>query len=374
MPKVSIIVPFWGVEKYIAECIESIISQTFRDFELLLIDDCSQDRSREIAESFARKDSRIKIIVHVENLGLGGARNTGLKNAQGEFIWYIDSDDKMYSDNALEKIYSCAKKYNSEVVIFDFKKSIKNQTIYCSSAKEQFIGYLDSRASVERFVISNFEDIHFVWNKFFKKEFLISNQCFFLQKTEFEDTIHLLWLFNSSNIFYLPQPYYFYRIRENSIMRSKKDAQSFKHLCRMAKAYDEYYFANMNSSRNARVLVLAKRLYFLLLAGASARCYIDSSLKEKTLITNMIYESLSASKLYQSMNKHEVNDTFHLFEDKDDFLKLDDAIRRNAKEEAKGIIYKILRNKHGITFKKISNKLKAFARPTKKNVTTRAIG
>lgn len=96
MPKVSVIVPVYGVEKFVADAVESILAQSFEDFELLIIDDCSPDRSIEICESY--DDPRIRIIRHEFNRGLAGARNTGVRNAQGDYLGFLDSDDLWTAD------------------------------------------------------------------------------------------------------------------------------------------------------------------------------------------------------------------------------------------------------------------------------------
>ena len=91
-PEISVIVPVYKVEKYLQQCIDSILVQTFTDFELLLIDDGSPDRCGEICEEYAQKDERIRVF-HQENAGLSCARNTGLMNSSGKYVTYIDSDD-----------------------------------------------------------------------------------------------------------------------------------------------------------------------------------------------------------------------------------------------------------------------------------------
>lgn len=93
-PKISVIVPVYNVEKYLRRCIDSILAQTFTDFELLLIDDGSTDKSGEICDEYAKKDSRVRVF-HKENGGVSSARNLGLDNAQGEWITFVDSDDKL---------------------------------------------------------------------------------------------------------------------------------------------------------------------------------------------------------------------------------------------------------------------------------------
>lgn len=93
MPKFSIVVPVYNVEKYIRQCLESIQNQTFKDFEVLIVDDCGNDNSIKIAEEFAQKDSRFKIFYHEHNRGVSAARNTALDNATGKYIVFIDPDD-----------------------------------------------------------------------------------------------------------------------------------------------------------------------------------------------------------------------------------------------------------------------------------------
>lgn len=91
-PKISVIVPVYNAEKYLHRCIDSILNQTFPDFELLLIDDGSKDQSGEICDEYAKKDSRVKVF-HKENGGVSSARNVGIDNAVGEYICFCDSDD-----------------------------------------------------------------------------------------------------------------------------------------------------------------------------------------------------------------------------------------------------------------------------------------
>ena len=97
MPKISIIVPVYNVEKYLEKCVKSILNQTFTDFELILVDDGTPDSSGVICDQFAEKDERIKVI-HKKNGGLSDARNTGIEVAKGEYIGFVDSDDYIAED------------------------------------------------------------------------------------------------------------------------------------------------------------------------------------------------------------------------------------------------------------------------------------
>lgn len=111
---VSIVLPIYNVEKYLDRCIESVINQTYRNLEILLVDDGSPDDCPQKCEEWAKKDGRIKVI-HKANAGLGYARNTGIENASGEYICFFDSDD--YIDpSTIEKAYNTAQKNNSDMV------------------------------------------------------------------------------------------------------------------------------------------------------------------------------------------------------------------------------------------------------------------
>ena len=103
MPKISVIVPVYKVEKYLDRCVRSVLAQTFRDFELILVDDGSPDSCPQMCDDWAKKDSRIKVI-HQNNQGLSAARNTGIRAASGEYINFIDSDDWV-ADTLLSDLY-----------------------------------------------------------------------------------------------------------------------------------------------------------------------------------------------------------------------------------------------------------------------------
>ena len=119
MPKVSIIVPVYKVEKYIHRCAESILAQTFTDFELILVDDGSPDNSGIICDEYAQKDHRVTVI-HQENCGVSAARNAGLLLATGDFVSFCDADDEL-AENALEVLLAEMEKSHSQMVVGGFK-------------------------------------------------------------------------------------------------------------------------------------------------------------------------------------------------------------------------------------------------------------
>lgn len=116
-PHVSIIIPFYNVEAYFSDCLHSVLTQDFADFEIILVDDASPDGSRSIAESFAASDDRIRIVTHAANAGLGPARNTGVRYARGEYILFLDSDDLLASPEALGRLVQAAQQTGCRVVV-----------------------------------------------------------------------------------------------------------------------------------------------------------------------------------------------------------------------------------------------------------------
>lgn len=116
-PYFSIVMPAYGVEKYIEKAIESIRSQTYRDWEIIVVDDCTPDRSGQIAEEAARRDERIRVVRHEKNRGLGPARNTGIQEARGEYIWFMDPDDWVEPD-ILSRVKQSLEQNPAEIVLF----------------------------------------------------------------------------------------------------------------------------------------------------------------------------------------------------------------------------------------------------------------
>ena len=116
-PKISVIIPVYNAESTLRRCVDSVLAQTFTDFECLLINDGSKDKSGEICDEYARKDSRVKVF-HKENGGVSSARNVGLDNARGEWVSFVDSDDWVEGD-ILESMYKTALLSGSSLVTCD---------------------------------------------------------------------------------------------------------------------------------------------------------------------------------------------------------------------------------------------------------------
>lgn len=219
MPRLSIIVPVYKVEQYIHKCVDSILNQTFTDFELILVDDGSPDNCGKICDEYAKKDRRVRVI-HKENGGQSSARNRGLDIAKGDLIGFVDSDDiidcDMYEDlikyldeNNLN-IACCdayLKRGNRTKVrlIYDCNKLFSGTEAVCAN----LIGKLDNA----------------VWNKVYRKS--IFDKFRFREGIVYEDVriMHLL-LYAAKNVGYISKPYYYYFKRKNSTIALSFNSKS----------------------------------------------------------------------------------------------------------------------------------------------------
>lgn len=160
MPKVSIIVPVYDVEKYLSQCLDSLVQQTYSNIEIIVINDGSFDNSKKIIEQYAKQFSNIKFINNSENLGLSKARNIGLDYANGEYIFFIDSDDWI-NRNTIERLVYLATTYNSKIVETNHTNVIGNFKKIAKVDPEIEIENLQENPMLLR------EKKSYVWNKLY---------------------------------------------------------------------------------------------------------------------------------------------------------------------------------------------------------------
>ncbi len=219
-PYLSIIVPVYNVEEYIQKCINSILSQNYLDFELILIDDGSTDNSGKICDEFAFESKKIKVI-HQENGGLSNARNTGIKNANGDYIWFVDSDDWIV-ENAFSIIDQELRENNLEMLGFYETRFIEEQNKFQGPNNLKNIPLTNGSLYLkknERFVPAACFYIY-------SSDFINRNQFFFKEKLIHEDDYFNLICFSKvQRIKKIDKVLYNYRIRKNSIISSKVTMQ-----------------------------------------------------------------------------------------------------------------------------------------------------
>lgn len=186
MPKFSIIIPVYNVEDYLNACLESVLSQSCTDFEVVLVDDGSTDRSGEICGCWAEKDERIKVI-HKVNGGLSSARNRGQDAAIGEYIMYLDSDDYWLSDDVLEKISDRLAVSNADVLVFNLRKDSGGRLsdAYFSIGIQASDG-LTGQDSME-YIFSNHLWTACAWNKVVRKKLYSDGALRFREGVTAED-------------------------------------------------------------------------------------------------------------------------------------------------------------------------------------------
>ena len=215
--KFSIILPIYKVEKYLRPCVDSVLSQTFQDFEIILVDDGSPDSCPQICDEYVQKDSRVKVI-HQQNTGQAGARNTGLRHACGEYVCFVDSDDYFIDNNVLQELaektaespdivhYKFVEWYETDGHVarckFDYKTPIVGRTvaeIYCDLIDKD--AYYNS-----------------AWSKIIRRNLLIDNNIWFEQGIVGEDNewyYHVVMV--AESLVLVDKPLYVYRRRLGSI-------------------------------------------------------------------------------------------------------------------------------------------------------------
>lgn len=227
--KISVIVPVYNVEKYINQCIESVLKQTYKNIEVILVDDGSPDNCPEIIDIYAINDSRVKVI-HKNNGGLSSARNSGIRVASGDYLTFLDSDDYWDDITAIETLVDQIDDFYADVISWGYKKYYEGTGIY----KENDL-------SVQRDLLLNVkkEDALFnlvkhncyiasAWNKLVKKELFNNNDLFFVEGILSEDIdwcARLALYANSFDVF--NNSFYVYRQREGSITKNISETNIF---------------------------------------------------------------------------------------------------------------------------------------------------
>lgn len=217
IPKISIIVPVYNVEKYLQRCVDSILNQDFQDFELILVDDGSTDCCLQICEEYREKDDRV-VVLHKENGGLSSARNAGLNIARGEYIGFVDSDDWI-EIGTFHNLYQFGLKNNLDIIIFGMQlvNELGIKKKYCSVEKNQ----LYDRETAFYEMVCNVRFREEACNKFYKKE-LFTNIQYPVGRIH-EDTFTTYRLMEKADrIGYYKGIFYNYFQRSNSIMGNAK--------------------------------------------------------------------------------------------------------------------------------------------------------
>ena len=221
--KISIIVPVYNTERYIGQCLDSVLGQSFNNYEIVCVNDGSTDGSLSILEEYKNKDKRVRIIT-TENAGLSAARNTGVRSAMGEYICYLDSDD-MLEDGALDRMSDAIDDGYADVIGYNARLMYDSEHIKEVYNKDAYYirkgNYSDITEGSQLFasMMENNEFIETAWLMLIKREYLEKKEITFYEGILHEDVLYAIQCYLDANkAKYVEDINYVYRIRENSIM------------------------------------------------------------------------------------------------------------------------------------------------------------
>lgn len=314
---ISIIVPVYNVEKYIVKCLESIVNQDYKNFELLIVNDGAKDDSIKLADDYLKDKDINYQIINKENGGLASARNAGIRKAKGDAIAFVDSDDCLSKD-FLGNLYNALKNNDFSFCNFTFvkeqKEPIDNNDLTIKFNKEELLNTFLKRKI--NFVVPSM---------MFRKDYLINNNLFFNEEIKFSEDQPFIWnvILHSNKSIYLYKKMYGYCIRENSIMTSSsKD--------KVIKSYNEYknyinqLFNNFEQYKNIKELIIPRWQLGTLYTSARMLKYEDykdvydlfdgktllkrlSRINEKKTYVLALVSSMSCKLLYKLCNRINLN-------------------------------------------------------------------
>ena len=265
MKLVSVIVPVYNVEKYLKKCIDSILEQTYPQYEVILVDDGSTDSSGMICDDFSKQDKRIKVI-HQKNGGLSNARNSGIKVSQGDYLYFVDSDDYL-EPNALEQHLQYCEDYDLDISLADVyiakEDGRKNKCSAFKATKNVISGeeYLAERIKQQSYFIM-------VYMEMYRTSLIKENEIYFLDGIVHEDEE---WsprvLIAAKKIMFIPNCYYNYVQHPQSITKSKQKIKNLESTFLICDRMERFFL-------NVSLRDEANRKYYL---DMLARLYMSMS-------------------------------------------------------------------------------------------------
>lgn len=305
---VSIIVPVYNVEKYLAKCLDSLIGQTLNNIEIILVDDCSTDESEAIILEYQKKDARVVYLKQKENQGQGLARNYAIKEAKGEYILFVDSDD-FIALTAVEVLYEKSKELKLDILEANYFKVLPNHNT--EQKNEVFEEVLTGNEYFEKIPFT----VGVIWNKLWRKTFLLENKLTFAKQI-FEDVIFISEAaLVAKRVFRIDYSFYYYVIRENSTMTSTVAVKHVDSQVRLVKFLEVSYKSNkgeLGSSQRLKLLLYSFSSLATFIVGFKPKNELESNLKleAKNVLQNK--HKLYKSKIF-SCNKLGVKQKILLF-------------------------------------------------------------
>lgn len=278
--KISIIVPVYNLEKLLPICIDSILDQTFEDFELILVNDGSTDKSGEICDEYSNQDTRITVI-HKKNQGVSSARNTGLEVAKGDYIGFVDGDDYI-NKYMYEILYKNASKHSSDMVICSYKNVYEGQ-LHATGKIDSIANkqHLNNIESLKQMYLNKSSYISYVvpWNKLYKK-CLFAHIKYEVGNIYDDETVAHKLLYNSRKVTFIPTKLYYYLQRDGSQMNSTFHIKRFDKVYAL-KAREVFFRKKNEFEIHQKALKHYMEMFFWYYYLAKSKLnYIDNDLKQ----------------------------------------------------------------------------------------------
>ena len=296
MTQISVLVPVYNTSQYLRECLDSIMQQTFKDIEIICVNDCSTDNSQNILEEYAKKDSRIKVYINDVNVGLSITRNVLLSKATAPFIMWCDSDD-YYMPNICSTMYFHINEQNVDMVEFnlydDKNKLISNLNNYGKHGITPLINYTHST----------------MWNKIYKKELIDKYNVQFPNARTTEDIpFNTMYMMVAKQIYYCHDVLYFYRYNTKSIVNTYNNnrIESIYKTTLVNQFFEHFQYIFDFAKKNSLLTQYKTKLIKLLLVVSSkffirqTKNYTEALIKINALLSQLDYtnatDNLSSSE------------------------------------------------------------------------------
>jgi glycosyltransferase involved in cell wall biosynthesis len=254
---VSVVIPVYNVEKYLAECVDSVLGQTYTDYEIILVDDGATDSSGAMCDAYARNDPRIRVI-HQKNGGLSAARNTGLKAARGEYVYFLDSDDYI-EPQTLEVLLETAEREQADVVFFDgfvfFDQCEEDDSVSRYIRKAPYDAQNGRRMLLE--LLNKEEYRTAVPLMLFRRGYLSEHGLWFEEGVIHEDELFTFLVYNADGqIAHCHGQLYARRMRPASIMTSSGALRRYDSMLKIYYVLSEMYRSGLASGEAATMYLI----------------------------------------------------------------------------------------------------------------------
>ncbi|MBR2280848.1 MAG: glycosyltransferase family 2 protein [Ruminococcus sp.] len=282
---ISIVVPVYNVEKYLNQCVDSILMQTYKDFEIILVDDGSTDSSGKICDEYAEENGNIKVI-HKQNEGLGLARNTGIEQTNGDYVTFLDSDDYWGSEKALSALMDSIEKNNADTCIGGYTRVTNDGKVILSEAPDNYIyegdmvknGFFPRLMGSSPEIKDSFRPS--VWNAVYSMDIIKKEKILFPSEREYiaEDIVFDIDYYKySERVCLVNSSDYYYRVTPGSLTQSYKPDRFEK----VVFLYKEVFKRLKEKGYDNSCVLRAKRQFFVYLRACISQENTDVSKKPK---------------------------------------------------------------------------------------------